>query len=332
MMKLGQQVFIVLLILTVVGKGFANSVTSIQIATDEMKEAIDFTHYNPIGICVWLKFDPRPNLDTTLELEEYKPDLVVTVFNNLGDDPWLEANDIVDPIANHLGSSLYTSITGDPIEQGSTASQGLLHYSDNRTKVVDVIGSPMPTVPLPLPQLDADTRPLIPYYQSQLDTLGRLGLAEAIRPETYELFTHYIGQNASNNWGYEFPRNMVAQVDNDYKASVILALRAADIVTNNHTFHTAQSTSNACGHNCAVDTVIEETDETHAIWQEIYPDNHPIQLGENDMTSLTSLGLAEELKSDGNYVFIVWRKYRGCVQHSGNLIFQTLSIPPTKKR
>lgn len=322
----------VLLILGLLGKSAAATVTSAQIAYAEMEQALTLTHYKPIGICVWLKPDPRPHIVTTIEIEEYKPDLVVTVFNKVGDDAWIEANTVVDNVANQVGSSFYQAITQDPIEQGNTASQGLLHYADNRTKVVDVIGSPLPTLPLPLPQLDSDTIPLRPYYQSQLDILGRLGLAEATRPETYELFTHYIGTSQWNNWGYEFPRNMVVQVDNDYKAAVMLALRAADIVTNKHVLHTVNETKNTCGQECAVSNVIEETDNQHAYWQEVYPDNKVIQLGENDANKLKSLGLDDEVKGSGNYIFVVWRQYRGCVQHSGKFLFDSISISPTIKR
>lgn len=319
----------------------SGSINSLEISTAELSHRFDYTHYNIIGACIWEKWKgTHPHFYTTLEISEYKPDLVVTVYNQYGEDPWIEANLTLDSASKTLSGPLYEAAVGasgqyaGPLGEGNNATaMGHLSYANLRTKLVDVIGSPLNTLALAVPQLDSDTTPLLPYYQSEMDTLGRAGLAEALRPETYDPFSHPIGENAElNHWSFEFPRNMNVNVDNDFKADVVLALRASDIVTNQNTLHTVKSTANSCGHNCAVSNVIEEMDDKHAIWQEVYPLDRHIKPGEDDSLSLNSEGSQEEEKSGGDMVFVIWRQYKGCVQHSGNLIFYSDKINPTVKR
>ncbi len=105
----------------------------------------------------------------------------------------------------------------------------------------------------------------------------------------------------------------------DFIASVVIALRAADIVTNKNALHIVHSTHDSCGKNCAVANVIEETGHAHAIWQEVYPNDRQIHLGAPNSATGTPLGQADEQAGHGNYVFVLWRHYRGCVQDSGHL-------------
>ena len=63
---------------------------------------------------------------------------------------------------------------------------------------------------------------------------------------------------------------MSVNIDNDYKASVVIALHAADLVTNNNALHDSIH-QRFLRKTCAVANVIEEMNEEHAIWQEVYP-------------------------------------------------------------
>lgn len=327
-------------------------INTLQIAAAEMKHRIKYTNYHVIGTCIWIKEGYPPRAYTTLEVSEYKPDLVVTVYNQYGDDPWREAS-LLDTTLESVNRGVDSAVTGYPIGEGNSAtSMAHMSYSNLRSKLVDVIGSPLNTLALVLPQLNSDTTPLFRYYQSDRDTLGRIGIAEALRPETYNPFGQPIGENMLNHWAFEFPRDMKVNVDNDFKAGIVVALRAADIVTNKNTFHTlVKSTQDSCGENCAVSSVKENTvakldtktgtfeesqfnekNPPESLWQEVYPDNKAIQPGQNDALILSTLGSEEEIKTDGNLVFVVWRHYEGCVQHSGNLIFKTKEIKDTVKR
>jgi len=308
-------------------------ITSLGIATKTASHFFNYSHFKIIGACFWWKMTWHgPSFYPTLELDEYLPDLVVTVYNGAGNDPWFEANGTIDKIGHTAGNAVVHALTGFPLTNGNNnTAPGGSSYSSIRTKSVDVIGNPLMFLNIPFLHLKSDTTGFLPYFQSDLDALARSGAPEASEPGTLNPFDHFIGSNFLNHWGYEFPRSMLVDVDNDYKASVMVAQHAADIVTNHNLLHVVHSTADSCGINCAVSNVIEEQNETHEIWQEVYPLDRHIHPGQSDAGQLTSLGKNDEAAGHGNYVFVVWRHYRGCVQ-GDNYLFSTTDIPPTQKR
>jgi len=317
----------------------ADTAPPTMITTPEIIQKIaahydEYTHYHVIGECQWESISNGVTMTyTTQELDEYLPDLMITVFNQAGDDPWLEAATFIDPAAEVSAASAILAATGYVMGNGHIAAQsGNLHADHIVMKEVDVIGNPDMSFGFPYVSLKPDTKPFMPYYQSSLDLGGRSGTAELIRPESLDPFHYFIGEDLYHHWGYEFPRSMSVNIDNDYKASVVVALHAADLVTNNNALHTIQSTEDSCGQTCAVANVIEEMTEEHAIWQEVYPNDRRILLGQDNTVELDSLGQADDVAGNGNYVFVVWRHYKGCVQAPGNVVLVTQPISPTKKR
>jgi len=318
------------------------TISSAQIAEKVSQHIFNYSHFKIIGTCVWLQCRVGHCATVvTPELDEYLPDLIVSVYRKKDGDPFWEAKKSIDPIAHKAGSKLFEKLlaakyhfkTHVSLKNGNISAlnaQG--HYNSIRRKSVDVIGAPLSLFHIPFLMLRINTTAYIPYYISDLDTLGRIGIAESIRPETY-LPTHVIGQSILNHWSYEFPRNMMADVYNNYKASVIVALHAADIVTNHNALHTVKSTTNSCGHNCVVSNVIEEQKDKHEIWQEVYPYDRHVQIGQSDNALLTSLGNKDDQKGHGRYVFVIWRHYRGCIQaNKGRLIFKSINVGHPVKR
>ena len=111
--------------------------------------------------------------------------------------------------------------------------------------------------------------------------------------------------------------------------SIMAGLRAAAIVTNRNYLHVVKSTGDSCGTNCAVANV--NTSSQNTIWQEVYPYDKPIQMGEMGIGSLTPVGAQDNQAGNGNYVFQLWRHYRGCIHGDGSLVFATVPVPPTQK-
>ncbi len=315
------------------------TISTLGIAWDSARHVFDYSHFSVIGTCVWLDHGAFgiPYLAFTLELDEYLPDMVVTSFNEKGDDPWDAARISLDKLSYAAGNMASKSITGYSLGNGQTSENNDSHEQANSliTKYVDVVGTPYPLKYFPFLSLRLDTIGFFPYYSSAMDVPGRLGLAQALRlPENMNLFAYIIGQGFTNKWGYEFPRSMTSNTTNDYEASIMAALRAADIVTNKNTLHIVKSTQDSCGTNCAVANIIEEPNDKNEIWEEVYPNDRPIQLGQ-DASSIPPghyLGEADEKAGNGNYVFLVWRHYRGCIQHSGQFLWAMVNVPPTAKR
>lgn len=317
------------------GPSAEDFITSIGIEVRVAAKYFKFTHYKFIGMCSWLSCKKGfCSVFMTPELDEYLPDLVVSVYNGEGNNPWLEARTTYDRVAHKIGSLGIKKATKFELSNGQTNTELNHEDADLRVKSVDVIGSPANLLRIPYLSLKPDTTAFLPYYLSDQDVLGRFGIAELIRQETYKPVGNYIGAGLKQHWGREFPRNMSVSQSNDYKASLILALRAVDLVTNKHRLHTMiNSTTNSCGANCAVANVIEEQGRKHAIWQMVYPKGHgAIKIGEDDVRSKETLGLEAMNESHGNYVFVVWRHYRGCVQGSGKFLYAWTKVPPTVKR
>ena len=221
-----------------------------------------------------------------MEYSEWQPDLVITVFDSDGQDPWLEARTLLDPpasIAAHTESRL---TTGFDYTTGHSTSVPTIrtHGGNIRHKIVDVIGSPFMLVDFPF-RLRSNTKAFMPYYQSEFDAFQeRSGMAEWLsRPIDVLAFTHPIG-NLISHWGYAFPRSMTVDNSNNYKASIVAALHAADLVTNQNTLHTIQGVSNSCGNSCAIANVTEVTSQNgQVIWQEVYPMNiNRLSIGKDD--------------------------------------------------
>ncbi len=315
------------------------SINTFSIALDTASNVFNYTHFGVIGSCVWLDYSHlgMPYLAFTLELDEYLPDMVVTSFNEAGNDPWAVARISLDKASYAVGNAASESVTGYSLGNGQTVADNDNGQKANSliTKYVDVVGNPDPLKYLPFLSLRLDTTSFFPYYSSAADTPGRLGIAEALRlPQNMNLFSYIIGQGFTNKWGYEFPRSMTSNTFNDYEASVMAALRAADIVTNKNTLHIVKSTNDSCGINCSVANVIEESNDKHEIWQEVYPHDRHIQLGE-DASHIPPdhyLGDNDDKAGNGNYVFVVWRHYRGCRQHSGKFLWAMVHVAPTVKR
>src|SRR5690606_12533665 len=125
------------------------------------------------------------------------------------------------------------------------------------------------------------------YYESNYDISERLGIAEtAEMPQSAEFDKYIIGQNLGDYWGFEFPRDMVIAASSDYKASLMLGLRGADIATNNSLLHSGVTSAPIkCGKKCAVNTVTEsQKDKDKVIWQEVFPlHRYSVVIGESDM-------------------------------------------------
>ncbi|MCP3680717.1 MAG: TIGR03756 family integrating conjugative element protein [Gammaproteobacteria bacterium] len=290
-------------------------------------------------VCVYGKWVAClvPWIKTTLELDEYLPDLVVTSFNDNGDDAWTAANATLDAASYTEGSAAISSATGFDLTNGKNPgnNDGRAQANSLIDKSVDVIGNPYPLYYFPYPSLRLDTTAFFPYFSSPADTLGILGMAELVNEvQNVNLFAYFIGQGFTDKWGYEFPRDMTATTTNDYEAAIITAQRAADIVTNHNSLHVVHSTHDACGENCAVSAVQEEKKDKHEEWQEVYPVDRHIRPGQSTLKLPPGeeLGESDEAAGNGNYVFVIWRHYRGCEQSKGKLIFATVDVPKTKKR
>lgn len=300
-------------------------ISSFGIATKVLSKLFTNSHYKVIGSCTWAVGKLPPKLVVVPAVEQFLPDLIVTVANRPETNAWIEAKALYEnPASQAIYQKTYLLATGSALGFGEGTNQlSRLHINDERTRVVDVIGSPAGLYRLPYLSHKAETKFGYPYYISEADAVSdRTELAELAYMATHPnlLFNHDIGSH-TETWGYEVPRSMKVTHPSRYRASVVAALHAADIVTNKNSLHVTQSTKNACGPNCVISNVVFDRENQNIIWQEVYPQNRNINFNESE-----TLGLADDKAGNGNYVFVVWRKYRGCIQNQGKYI-PALSFP-----
>jgi integrating conjugative element protein (TIGR03756 family) len=301
------------------------TINTIQMSVSVLSKILSNSHYKVIGACTWAVGKLPPRLEPSPSVEQFLPDLIVTVSNKPEENPWFEARTLFEnATARSLYQKTYSMGTGFPLGFGDDAGQTTsMHINDERTRVVDVIGSPAVFYQIPYLSHTPETRFGQPYYISEADAvMDRNEMAEITYMATHPhlLVNHDIG-----TWGHEIPRLMRVTQPSRFRASVVAAMHAVDIVTNRNSLHVTKSTTNTCGKNCVVSNATYDPREDHVIWQEIYPINRNIKPGDaNDS------GIEDEKEGNGNYVFVVWRKYRGCIPHEGKLM-KALSSPHVGK-
>ena len=310
-----------------------NPLNSVTLAARVLEKTWGNTHYKVIGACQWAKGFP-PSTQTTPAIEQFLPDLVVTVSNQPGKNPWSEAGLAYENDSVMAGfQTLFSRATGMPFDVADVSGQmSAQHLNEERTRIVHVIGSPAGLYRLPSVTHKPETRFGTPYYSSHADAVSdRTEAGEIAYMATHPMLLvgHDIG-TFEHHWGHEIPRLMRVTQPSRFRASVVAAMHAADIVTNEKGLHVAQYTSNNCGKNCVIANVIYDPKQERVIWQEVYPNNRNIKPGDpNDF------GEADDKAGRGNYVFVIWRKYRGCVKPSNpsaRLVFSSPHVGKPQKR
>lgn len=288
------------------------------------------SHPRVHGVCFWLKPGMPPKVKPGPALSQFLPDMVVTVSNNPGENPWVEAGALFENKEMQKGyQHLYQYRTGFPLGFGNDSMLvSPAHLNEGRSRVVHVYAAPTHYLRFPgISHQQATSLSQGVYYSSLADAVSERSEATellylATRPSL--LIGHEIG-TTSSNWGFEVPRTMHVTQPYRYRASVVAALHAADIASNEG-FHIKQELPLSCGPRCAIANVVYDPSQQNTIWQEVYPTNRNILPGNKD-----DFGIDDDKKGNGNYVFVVWRKYQGCVRQEGRLISGP-HVETTKKR
>jgi len=295
------------------------SINSATIIANTVTALPNCLHYQiSMHFCLWLGSWGRIN--TTPIVSHYLPDLVVTVYNKPGGNPWFEVNKILDGIGEPVQKSIVRGLTGMQVGYGNHSFQDQ-HEQGVIFKEVDVIGNPALVVIPHHGLLSSTATPWWPYYQSLLDSMLWRGIPPLALPEEGAALglnvAHHVGTGLTN-WGGLYPHEGKVISDNDMKAAAVVAQRAADLVTQRFGYgHIYKNLSGACGKHCTASPVVENSKETY--FQMIYPisQNTCHILGSDQSWS------PKMFNREGAYVWIVWRHYHGCANGHGKYIGRT---------
>jgi integrating conjugative element protein (TIGR03756 family) len=186
-------------------------------------------------------------------------------------------------------------------------------------KEADVIGNPaLIALPRGLVLLPSTSIPMNPYFQSMADSLLWRGfMPQAAAEETASIVLenlHHVGTGFSD-WGGVYPHEGTVMNIDDLKASMVIAQRATDLLTNAKSLgHIHQTLMTQCGQHCQSSPIQENSKET--LFQMVYP---------IEQTSCSALGSDESYDEsmhteEGAYVWVVWRHYKGCEDGDGKYI------------
>jgi integrating conjugative element protein (TIGR03756 family) len=290
------------------------------VAKDPMN---NFMNWRITGVCIWEHWTIfGPYFTNTWEVNEFLPDALVSVFYP-NENPLDYENDILDPILKAAGDKIAQSVIGMTPETGD---ENASNHNDGTVpfKEVDIIGDPIvhfvenlfPSMLIP-----SVATSYMPYYSSLLDSL-------AWRDPEVELATHpqdlLINIGGADDWGALYPRNGNVDQAGDFKAAAVVALRAADIATITGIGHIYKSLwTGTCGEDCT----IEPNEESHVNdfgqveYQEIYPTattSAEQTFGVEDPV-VGTYNQDQYDKGGGDYLWVMWRHYSGCIQGGGDL-------------
>lgn len=311
-----------LLFFLYLNSNMAFAITSAEITASTLKALPTNLHYKVRGFCSWMS--PTEGLITTPYVEHYLPDLIVSVFSKPDDNPWLEINNTLDKAGEQSQQMIVNGLTGLKVGGGRHA---ITEPTEQAVffKEVEILGNPGLSILPPQTLLTSTAVPLKPYYQSLLDSASWRGLPQAKIPfleEAYALttiFNHHIGK-LPVDWGTIFPREGHVVSSNDAKAAAVLAQRAADLLTTSLAFgHIFQPLAIYCGIECQAAMIHENSEKIK--FQMIYPIEEEVAAV---FGKTISYGEKAETKTNGAYVWILWRHYEGCIQSEGKFIEKTI--------
>jgi integrating conjugative element protein (TIGR03756 family) len=300
-----------------------SEINTADIIKDTVKGFQKCAHYKVIGMCFWVTYDWKgPHFFSTLKVDYYSPDAIVSVYNHNGANPWLYANKIVDAAAYKAAQVQARSIYHTDIGESSESAVSI-HDNNDKFKEVDVIGNPgVKLFDSPGFFIGSRARIFMPYYQSMLDALAwRSPLTETFYPASLVPGMREVGSFPLNVWGNIYPRNGYIDQPTASKAAAVIAMRGIDIATHfkqPHIYHNLYYGS--CGHHCQIYETKENDPNTQ--FQMIYPkaENTAEVFGKNDLGRMSPWRSDAEFKGSGNYAWIMWRRYRGCIQANAHFI------------
>lgn len=306
----------------------AENISTIEVTASTIKAIPSCLHYKIIGICFWLVCKGTDcHVETTPKVDHYLPDAVVSVFRRNDSNPWDYANKLVDPVAYQTGKLQVRSTMKFDLGNGNQSESNSTEQN-NHFKEVDIIGNPAIVLFTSHSDtfLPSQAKPFMPYYLSLSDAYAwRSPLIEAVRYPAYLTPGVHIVGSLTDNWGAVYPRVGFINQPADGKAAAVIAQRAADIATRGNQPHIYQplNTDDSCGDHCQTWETVENNSNTK--FQMIYPieQNECVVFGENDLLSPTPWGQDAAVKGDGNYAWIMWRHYKGCIPGNGKYIGST---------
>lgn len=316
------------LILAIVAKSEgAINVESTTISTADIISApiIDRSCHNYCltGVCVWLRCGFGCSIKTSIRVRHYNPDLVVSVYEESGNNPWREAKALFGATERISSSALVDTFHDAPAGYGARTEGGNFGADRSlRFKEAAAIGHPLSGLTRLPVQLwcPSQATPFVPYFSSSYDALAwRLGLAEMFYLQNFLPGARVVGEGYRQQWGSVFPRTGFINQKDDVKAGAVIAQRVGNIVTQQGQPHVYQPFGRVPYNRIRLPGELRENNSATGLWQMLAPkeDKQCYVFGQNDV--LSTPWSANRQSDDKAYAYALWRQYE-CCQAKGSYI------------
>ena len=284
-------------------------------------------NYCITGICVWLRCSIYEcSIETSIRVAHYNPDLVVSVYDEPGGNPWQEMESLFGSLDEGIADSLVGTFHdafvggGHRTEGGNTATDQSLRFME-----VTAIGHPFASMSDSIGDsgyyCPSEAESFNPYLLSSLDALTwRLGLPEMLYIHNLLPGQRVVGKGIQQQWGPVWPRTGFINQKDGAKAAAVIAQRAGNIVTQNNQPHIYQALDGNGYNRTWLPGELVENDPATGVWQMLAPkqDEQCYAFGENDVLSTAwSQGRHSD---DNRYAFTLWRPYE-CCEAQGAYLF-----------
>jgi integrating conjugative element protein (TIGR03756 family) len=328
-------------VLVLPATGQSGTMTTPEIVAQTTAAAVSCTKWMPIGLCFWLRCTLFGcSVRTSLKVGHYNPDLVVSAYNELGGNPWVEIRATLGLAQKTAATGLLGALLPVPIGSAGNRTEGTSDR-DHRNLVfreTDVIGHPLSSLTglfagagLLCP---SQTKSFFPYFQSGLDALAwRLEVPEIFYPASLIPGLREIGTWPLQTWGGVYPRTGWTTQAEEPKAAAINAQRAGDIVTRTAQPHVYVpiTGSSSSGLKVWSPGPLKEKDRGTGTWQMLIPRNESScsVFGTNDLASPTGWG-GGRVDKRGDYAWTLWRPYKCCRRRGEVYLFSIdwIGYPP----
>ena len=298
-------------------------VSTAEVLRNTARAALSCMQWRAVGVCFWLDCTLLEcDVRSSVKVGHYNPDLVVSVYNELGGNPWREVRHTLGGAQRAAAQRLLGHFSATPT--GSGGSGGGFAGGAGRLlfREADAIGHPLEDLSdaLAVPGLVCASQSAAsePHFQSALDALAwRRALPEGLYPASLAPGLREVGAGAHQTWGSVYPRTGWIVQPEEPKAAAVIAQRAADIVTRAGQPHVYVPLSGPDPDDQRVwaPGAVVEGDGTTGRWQMLAPvaERDCAVFGRDDRSDGAGWS-AGRVDPGGDYVWNLWRPYRCCAR------------------
>ena len=293
----------------------AESISTAQIVQRTLQSHSSCLNWRWIGNCLWSQCDLLGcEVQSSMKVQHYLPDLLVTVQRTPADIPWLDMRHALSTAqSSAISRAFQLAFSRRFISSGGDAAfpSGLTRNADIRFFEANVFGHPLEAMPFTTDRLlcQSVAQAAKPYYQSALDALAwRIAPLESMHPDALVPSRRQIRTSRANSWGAVDPRSGFVTQQSPAKAAAVIAQRACDIVIGPRSQHVALNLESPKPYT-TVPTFLDERDRATGLWQMISPMVDPTceLFGTDDPN--WDMGRIDTARA---FIWNLWRPYECC--------------------